>query len=161
MTILDEVYTAGGGDAILNTIELSCTAWANSIVLVSDFVEHDIVTEDLRLLTALPSGMAIALPKRDASGAQNLTFAIDGVRTEATNRLRSAMAAQAVINLTYRAYLASDLNEPADAPYYFVVRSFSARSNHVEVTAGLFDLIDMRWPRMLYNSITAPGLKYL
>ena len=159
MSVLAQVY-AQGGDVILHTVEITSESWDEPIVLVRDFVEHTIITEDNRTLIARPSGMDVALPKRDASGAQNLTFALDGVRPEATRLLRQSHSAGDHINLTYRPYLASDKSEPAEQPYYFIVRSFSAKADHVEVTAGLFDLIDMRWPRIVYDSSTAPGLKY-
>ena len=160
MSVLAQVY-AQGGDVILHTIELYSDAWsADPIVLVRDYQDHGITTEDGRVLTAKASGMAVALPKRDASGAQDITFALDGVRPEATRLLRQAQDAGAEVRLTYRCYLYSDLSEPAEQPNYFIVRRFVAQADHIEVTAGLFDFIDMRWPRVLYDSNTAPALKY-
>ena len=159
MSVLEQVYVEGG-DLILHVIELNTVAWSEPIILVQDFVEHTFTNEDAEEITALPCGMAIALPKRDASGAQSLTFALDGVRPEATRLLRAAQDAQAQINLIYRCYLESDKTEPAEPPYNFIVRSFVAQWDRVEITAGLFDLIDMRWPREVYNSINTPCLKY-
>lgn len=160
-TILSELYASGGDDVILHTIELSCDAWTNPVCLVRDFVNHTMTTEDLRELAFVGCGMDVSLPKRDATGAQNLTFAIDGIRTEAAKLLRSAIAEQVPIRLIYRCYVYSDLTQPAEAPLTLIVRSYRAQSNHVEVTAGLFDLIDMRWPRRVYNSLFSPGLKYM
>lgn len=159
MSILEQVYVEGG-DLILHVIELNSTAWTAPIILVQDFVEHTFTTENDEEITALPCGMAIALPKRDASGSQSLTFGLDGVRPEATRKLRQAQDDQAQINLIYRCYLESDKTEPADPPYNFIVKSFTARWDTVQITAALFDLIDMRWPREVYNSISAPCLKY-
>lgn len=159
MSVLAQVY-AKGGDVILHTIELTSQAWAEPIVLVRDYQNHTITTEDDRELLAVASGMAVALPKRDATGAQDITFALDGVRPEATRLLRQSQDAGAEVRLTYRCYLYSDLSEPAEQPHYFIVRRFVAQADHIEVTAGLFDFIDMRWPRVLYDSNTAPGLKY-
>lgn len=107
-----------GGDVYLGVIEMYSEAWPDRIVLVADFVGHTVITEDGITLNALPSGLAVSLPKRDATGAQNLTFALDGVRPEATRLLRAAESAQKQINLTYRTYLYSDLTEPAEAPYH-------------------------------------------
>lgn len=160
MSALAEVY-AQGGDVILHTVELTSDAWGGApIVLVRDYQDHTIITEDNRTLLARASGMDVALPKRDASGAQDIRFALDGVRPEATRLLRQAQDAGATVRLTYRCYLYSDLSEPAEQPYFMIVRRFTAQADHVEVTAGLFDMIDMRWPRELYNSVNTPGLKY-
>lgn len=159
MSVLEQVYVEGG-DLILHVIELNSSAWGTPIILVQDFVQHTFTTEDAETITAQPCGMAIALPKRDASGAQNLTFALDGVRPDATRLLRLAQDEQAQVNLIYRCYLESDKTEPAEPPYHFIVRAFVAQWDRVEITAGLFDLIDMRWPREVYNSINTPCLKY-
>lgn len=160
MSILAQVY-AQGGDVILHTLELTSTAWGSDpIVLVKDYQDHTITAEDGRELLARATGMAIALPKRDTTGAQDLTFALDGVRPEATRLVRQAQEAQAVVRVIYRCYLYSDLSEPAEPPLYLIARRYTAQMDHIEVTAGLFDLIDMRWPRMVYDSNTAPCLEF-
>lgn len=159
MSVLAQVY-AKGGDVILHTFELTSEAWADPIILVRDYRDHTVTTEDDRELMARGVALDLALPKRDASGAQDITVAFDGVRPEATRLLRQSQDAGVSVRMTYRCYLYSDLSEPAEQPLYMIVRRFSAKADHVEVTAGLFDLIDMRWPRVLYDSNTAPGLKY-
>lgn len=160
MSLLAQVYIEGG-DVILNVIELWSSAWPDRIVLVQDYVGHTFITEDDRTIVAQPSGMAIALPKRDATGAQNLNFAIDGVRVEATELLRSAIDQGDEVFMTFRRYLFSDLTEPAEKPIHFIVRSFTAQADHVEITAGMFSLIDMRWPRQVFDSVNSPCLKYV
>src|SRR5690606_8472782 len=159
MSLLARNYVEGG-DVILHTVELTSSAWAESIVLVKDFQDHTITTELGVELLAKASGMAVALPKRDTTGAQDLTFALDGVRPEATRLVRQAQEVQAVVQVVYRCYLYSDLSEPAEPPLFLISRRYSAQVDHIEVTAGLFDLIDMRWPRIVYDSNTAPCLEF-
>lgn len=160
MSLLEQVYSQGG-DVILHTLELTSTAWGSDpIALVKDYQDHTITTEDERELLARATGMAVALPKRDTTGAQDLTFALDGVRPEATRLVRQAQEAQAVVRVIYRCYLYSDLSEPAEPPLFLIARRYSAQMDHIEVTAGLFDLIDMRWPRIVYDSNTAPCLEF-
>src|SRR5690606_7323020 len=147
MSIIETVYAASSTDVILNTVEIFSPSWDAPIVLVQDYTDHEIITEDSRTLLAKQSGMAVALPNRDNTVAQNLTFAVDGVRSESRGLIRSTIRDQLPVYLTYRCYLLSDLSEPSETPYFYVVRSMQAQANHVELTAGLFDLIDMRWPR--------------
>lgn len=161
MSIIETVYAASSTDVILNTVEIFSPAWEDRIVLVQDYVDHEIITEDSRTLLAKNCGMAVALPKRDNSGAQNLVFAIDGVRSESRGLIRSTIRDQVPVYLTYRCYVLSDLSEPAETPYFYIIRSMQSQADHIELTAGLFDLIDMRWPRNVYNSINAPGLRYI
>lgn len=161
MTILSEFYASATPDTAVHVIELACDAWAEPVVICSDYVDHEIVTEDARTLLAVATAMGVSLPKRNNSATQNLTFALDNVRGEVSQRLRAAQTQQAEVRLIYRAYFASDFTYPADGPLTLVVRSVTARGVHVEITAGLFDLMDYRWPREVYNSLNAPGLRYI
>lgn len=161
MTVLNELYASGGTDVIIPTLELACDAWAKPFVLCNGFVDIVITTEDGRVLQATATGMDVALPKRDATGAQNLRFALDNVRGEAVAAMRQALADESEIRLIYRAYVSSDLGGPAENPANFIVRQFVARGSAVEITAGYFDLIDMQYPRDVYTDSFAPGLKYM
>lgn len=161
MTILSELYATGGTDVKLHTIDLRCEAWPEPIVLVKDYVNHSITTEDGELLVALSCGMDVKLPKRDNKGAQDLTFAIDNVRGEASTLLREALRTQKPVYLTYRCYLASDLTRPAETPYKFIVRNYRATAATVEITSGVFDLINLAFPRFRYDPIFSPAIKYL
>lgn len=161
MSILEQVYAGSKNDVILDVIELQSSAWPEPIVLVHDYQDHVITTEDGRTLTATGVAMSATMPKRDSSAAQDVRFVMDGVRAGASELVRAAQEQGSVINLTHRIYLYSDLSEPADEPRRYIVRALSAQANNIEVTAGLFDIIDMRWPRLVYNSNTAPCLKYI
>lgn len=159
MSIIQEVY-ASGGDLILNLVGIHSPNWNNSIWLVQDNIKHTFTTPDYGVVTATSCAMTVSLPKRDASGSQDLRFVFDGVRPEATRRVRQAMQAQEMVNLVFHRYLASDKTEPAEPPIHFIVNQFTSQRDTVQITATLFDLIDMRWPRNVYNSVTAPCLKY-
>ena len=161
MSILRELYAQGGDDVILHTLELTCTAWEEPLVLVRDFADHDIVTEDGREIKAIATGMSIALPRRDNTAAQKLTFALDGVRQDATILLRQAISSQRKVTLTYRVYVSSNLAAPADRPFFFEVHGVKATADRVEITAGIFDFIDMKWPREVFDSRNAPGLRFM
>lgn len=160
MTILEQVY-ASGGDVLLNTLELSCSAWAEPILLCDGFEDQACVTEDGRAVTFIASGIAVALPARGTSGGQTLTFAIDNVTGEAQQKVDAALEAEERMVLTYRCYLASDKSAPAEAPYRMTVLSGQIKGPSVQVEAGYYDLINAAWPRDLYTTDFAPGLKYL
>lgn len=160
MSILEELYASGGGDVILSTFEIFSSAF-EPIIFVADYQDHVITTEDSRVLTAQQASIQIAEPKRDANGSHNIRFAIGGVRAESSNIVRRAIRAQAQVNLTYRRYLYSDLTAPAEEPYFLIVRKAQFYDDVIQVDAGLFDLIDLKYPREVYNSVNAPGLRYL
>jgi len=157
---LEQVY-ASGGDVLINTLELSCVAWADPILLCDGFENQACITEDERAVTFIASGIAVELPDRGTSGGQTLTFAIDNVTGEAQQKIDAALEAEERIILTYRCYLASDKSAPAEAPYRMTVLDGEINGPSVQVEAGYYDLINSAWPRDLYTTEFAPGLKYL
>lgn len=161
MTILNQFYASGGPDVRLFTLELTCPAWGEPILLCNGFTDQTCVTEDARTITFIASGIDIALPAKTNQGSQNLTFAIDNVTGEAQQKIDQALEAEQEVMMTFRTYLASDLSAPAEAPYRFVVRAGRMQGSTITIQAGFFDAINTRFPRDLYTANFAPGIKYL
>lgn len=160
MTILEQVY-ASGGDVIISTIELSCPAWGESVLICNGFEDQTVTTETSVTLTFTAAGIDVALPKKNSSGAQTLTFAIDNVTGEAQSLIDQALESEERITLIFRTYLASDLSSPADTPLRMTVIGGTMRGSGVQIQAGFFDLINTAWPRDVYTAKFAPGLRYL
>lgn len=160
MTVLDQVY-ASGGDVIILTLELTSGAWTAPILICNGFEDQTVTTENDDVLTFVAAGIDVALPSRTNQGSQTLTFAIDNITGEAQRKIDEALEAEEQVIMTFRTYLASDLSAPAEAPYRFVVRSGRMQGNTVTVQAGFFDAINTRFPRDLYTTNFAPGIKYL
>lgn len=160
MTVLEQVY-ASGGDVVIETLELNCAAWDVPLYLCNGFEDHICVTEAGVTVTFLAAAIQVALPKRTNQGDQVLTFTIDNITGEAQQLVDEALDAEARVNIIYRAYLASDKTQPAENPYRMVVRGGVMQGTAVQVNAGFFDLINTAWPRDLYTTEFAPGLKYL
>lgn len=160
MTILNQIY-ASGGDVIIPTLELTCPAWDEPLLLCGGFEDQVCTTEDDRTLTFVASGIDVALPKRDNRGAQNLVFAIDNVTGEAQRRVDQALIAEERVTIIFRQFLASDKSTPAETPYVFTVLSGRMVGSQVQITSGFFNAIGTAWPRKLYTTNFAPGIKYL
>jgi len=160
MSILETVY-ASGGDIIINTLELTCDAWSESIFLCDGFENQTCTDEDGREVTFTASGIAIALPKKDNSGNQKLVFQIDNVTGEAQALIDQAIEANERVTLIYRSFLASDKSAPPEPPYRMTVLSGTAQGVSLRIEAGFFDLLNTAWPRDTYTATFAPGLKYL
>lgn len=159
MTIISQIY-ASGGDVIIPTLELTCPAWVEPILLCRGYENKTCITEDGRTLTFLASGIQVSLPAKDNRGAQNLNFAIDNVTGEAQQRIDQALEAEQRIMMTYREFLASDKTTPAEPPFVFTVLSGRMVGPTVQVSAGFFNAIGTAWPRMLYTTEFAPAIKY-
>lgn len=160
MTVLDRVY-ASGGDIIISTIELTCPAWTGPVLICNGFEDQTVTDENNDVKVFLAAGIDVALPKKNTQGSQTLIFAIDNITGEAQQKIDQALESEERISLTFRTYLASDLSVPADNPLRMTVISGELRGTSVQISCGFFNLIDTGWPRRLYTTKFAPGLKYL
>lgn len=161
MTILERLCASGGPEVLIPMLELSCVIWPEPICVCPGFDDHLCTTEDGRTLLFVGSPLAISLPKKDASGIQNLIFAIDNITGHPQRRVDEALAADAQVFLTLRKYLSTDLSYPAEMPYRLIVRGGRCERSQVQITAGYHALTDYAWPRDIYDSNFAPALKYL
>lgn len=123
MNPLDILRSSGGTDVEIPTIELSSSAWADSIFVCAGYFDQTFTLEDSRVITFQATGMDATLPKKDNQGSQVLGVAIDSVRGEAQRRLDAAKAAGAKVTMTYRLYLDSDHSAPAESQWLW---TFSA-----------------------------------
>lgn len=159
MTILNQVY-ASGGDVIISTLELTCPAWDAPVLICQGYEDQICITEDSRTLTFLASAVDIALPKKGNSAGQTLTFAIDNITGEAQQKIDQALEAESRMTATYRMYLESDKLAPAEPPYRMTILGGSMQGSGIQIQCGFFDLINTKWPRELYTTKFAPGLRY-
>jgi hypothetical protein len=158
---LDILRSSGGTDVEIPTIELSCSAWADSLYLCAGFFDQTFTLETGEVKTFQASGLDATLPKKDNQGTQVLGVAVDNVRGEAQRRLDAAKAVSAEVLMTYRLYLESDPSAPAERPMTLEVLSFSAQGPTVELQGGYFNMVGSAWPRFRYTSDFAPGIKYI
>lgn len=161
MSILDIARASGGDDCEIPTLELSCSAWTESVFICAGFYNQTFTLEDGRVVTFLASGLDVSLPKRDNSGAQSLGIAIDNVLGTAQVLIDQAKAAGARITLTMRLYLESDPGAPAERPIVMPARTAEMSEGTIQLSGGYFDLINAAWPRRRFTLAEFPGLRYL
>jgi len=161
MNPLEVAFASPGAEVLIPCVELSCPAWPASILLTHGFENITAIAEDGRVLTYEAGGIDVAMPKKDNTGAQSVTFAIDGVTGQAQNLIQAAIDSEQRISLTLRLYLSTNLSAPAQRPYFMTVRSGTLEVEHVEVQAGYFDMIRVKFPRDNYNADTFPCIKYV
>jgi hypothetical protein len=154
LSIIKRLYASGGPEIIYVTLEI--TDGVTTYWLLQGM-------EDLVLGGQLYQGVGIdvALPKRNASGMQDLTFAIDNTTGEVGRLLREALSAKRSIVVTLRKFTSDDVSVPALNPITFQVKTGAITNETANITAGYFDLLNTAWPRRLYDLFTFPGLTYL
>lgn len=161
MNPIDVLRASGGTDVEIPTIELSCSAWPESIYVCAGFVDEVFTLETGAQQLFQASGLDASLPKRGNDASQVLGVAIDNVMGLAQQRVGWAKDAGVKIFMTYRLYLASDHSAPAEKPLPMEVLSFTAKGSKVELQGGYFNLIVSAWPRFRYNAEFSPGIKYI
>lgn len=154
MSILKRLYASGGPEIIYTTLEI--TDGVETYWLLKGM-------EDMILGGQLYTGLGIdvALPKRNASGMQDLTFAIDNTTGEVGRLLREALSAGRQIIVTLREFTSDDVSVPARNPITFNVKTGSINNSTAQITAGYFDLLNTAWPRRIYDLAVFRGLTYL
>ena len=116
MTILDQFYASGGYDVAILTLELTCPAWTEPVLICNGFEDQVCVTEDGRTLNFIAAAIDVSLPKKSNQGSQSLNFAIDNITGEAQLKIDEALEAEARVSMTFRIFLESDKSAPAEAP---------------------------------------------
>lgn len=160
-TLIERVYASAGPEVIIDTIELACPAWTESIYIVKGYEDMTLGLDSVVYKTFIAAPIAIALPKKSNQGSQSLNFAIDNVTGQAQRLIDQAIESEQRIRLTFRRYLDTDLSQPSENPFYATVLSGNVTGTTVQIEAGFQDLLSYAWPRKLYTTEFAPGLKYL
>ena len=160
-TLIERVYASAGPECIIDTIELACDAWDESIYIVKGFDDMTLGLDGSVFKTFMAAPIAIALPKKSNQGSQSLNFAIDNVTGQAQRLIDQAIESEKRIRLTFRRYLDSDITQPSENPFYATVLGGNVTGTTVQIEAGFVDALNYAWPRKLYTTDFAPGLKFL
>ncbi len=90
-----------------------------------------------------------------------MQFAIDNVTGEAQKLIDDAIDSEKIVTVIYRAYLMSDLSQPAERPLTMTMSGASINGSQVTVTCSYMDMINYAFPRKHYNANEHPGIKYI
>lgn len=164
-TILEQIYreavASGGKEAFVRTLEITCPAWSQPVLICNGFKDRVCGTEDGRMLTFEAANIGIALAAKNNKGNQALAFGVDNTTGRVQQFADEAIDANARVTAVYRVYLASDLSAPCERPYRMSVNSDSFERNQATLQCGFFDLIGTAFPRVIANTERFPCLKYL
>jgi len=155
---LAEVNASAGPEQRLLTLEISSDAF-ETIAICNGFTDRTCTTEDARSVLFEAANMDAQLARRNNTGNQTLTFAVDNTTGEVSNRVDDSRAAQARVTAVFRVYLLSNLGAPAEKPYRLTLLSGSIQGVVAQLQMGYFNMIGVSWPRELYTVNEFPGLR--
>lgn len=148
-------------DQIIRTLELTCGAWTEPVLICTGFEDITAVTEDGRIVTFIGANIDIALAAKNNKGNQTLAFAVDNTTGEASLKIDQAIDANARVTAIYRTYLNTNLSAPAEKPYVLTLLSGDIQGQEAQLQTGFFNMIGVAWPRALYTVNFVPALRYL
>ncbi|CAB3712444.1 hypothetical protein CEY09_30305 [Achromobacter marplatensis] len=156
MSTLAEVYaSAPAGSLIIPSLEIAI-AGIVPIRICSGF-EDQVLGGELYEAGSL----SISLPAKNTTGMQTLNFGVAGVNSTVQFYFDQALESGEAVKITYREFLESDKTQPARRPYVMDLIGGSLQDGEASLSAGFFDVLNLRWPRQLYTAQNAPGIRYL
>lgn len=160
MTILKIVYaSAPTGEVIIPSLEIQIPN-GEPVRICDGFEDHLLgVDGEYKLFEA--GSLSIALPAKNTTGQQALTFGVPNANGLAQRYVDDALESGVRVPLIYREYLASDKSAPARRPYVLTMGGGVFEGMEAQFEASYYDLLNSAWPRERYTAETAPGIKYL
>ena len=157
---LKEAYAAAPADVIIyHTLEISHPAFTQPIYVVRDWADLNANLETGAPVTFLRFAFNLVKPEVSPTGVPQCTVEIDNVSRDILANVQLAMQSTALITMTYREYISTDLTGPQnDPPMTMVISNISADVFKVRATASFGDLNNKRFPNEEYTAERFPGL---
>jgi hypothetical protein len=157
---MQRIYaSAPAGETVLETLELAHPLFARTHYITNGPLPFTATLETGATVDFLTLPFSAKQPNSDAGGNQDLALVIDNVDREIIEELeRASVDPTTRIAVTYRAYASSDLSAPGSTPIVLSISDVSAALTTVQATAGRTDVLNRRFPAVLYEVQQFPGL---
>lgn len=161
-----EAYASAPVDTVIyHTLEIRHPAFSEPIRVVRDIADLSATLEADAPLNGgeevdfLGFRFDLLPPEMTASGSPQCVIEIDNVSREILANIELAMATADLIEVTYRAFLSSDLGGPQnDPPLTLTIYTISANPMRIRAVAGFNDLNNKKFPGAEYDADSFPGL---
>lgn len=157
---LKEAYASAPASVVIyHTLEINHPAFSEPIYVVRDFEDLNAQLEDGTPVTFIRFAFNLVKPEVSATGVPQCTVEIDNVSRDILANVQLAMQSTALITMTYREYISTDLSGPQnDPPMTMVLSNIQADVFKVRATASFGDLNNKRFPTEEYTAERFPGL---
>lgn len=155
--------SAPAGIVRIATLELIHPEFENGghIYLCVGFDNITATLETGEVVEFIACGMDVALPAKNATGRQDLGFAIDNVLGRAYRNIRAALETSQPMELIHRTYLSTNLTELYEPPNRATITEGEMSGGTLNINASYFDLINYLFCRDTYDLNRFPGLAYI
>ena len=161
-----EAYAAApASEVVLYTLEFRNSSFTTPIRVILDnpntdaYLEAGAPENPGEEVTFIGLHFEVTRPEMGDNGAPEMTIVLDNVSPEIEEQMSAAIFSQAVIAVTLRLYLASDLSGPQnDPPIHMEVKSCRADDYKVTATCSFGNLTNTRFPSEIYKLANYPSL---
>ncbi|GAA4879761.1 DUF1833 family protein [Ferrimonas pelagia] len=162
MKAIEVAYASAPADeAVIHTLELEHPAFPGGVFrLCNGFNDIALTLETGETVTFTAAGLGINLPERAVVGREDLAFAMDNVTGDVRHNMLAAQEQGGEIPVRYRPYLETDPTGPAQPPLVLTAVGYADDRRSATVTASFRNLMDKRWPFLLFTPAKYPGIKY-
>lgn len=157
---LARIYaSAPVGEEIWETLELSHPLFSKTYYITNAANSFTAFLETGVAVDFITLPFAAKQPSSNSGGQQDMALVIDNVDREIIEELERASADPSTrIAVTYRAYASTNLGAPGSNPIALAISEVSAGLATVEATAGRADVLNKKFPAVLYTIAQFPGL---
>lgn len=162
-----EAYASAPVDSVvLHTLELWHPSWTDPIRVVRDRaaldarIEAGAARNPGEIVTFAAYAFDIVPPDQTSGGLPQATIEIDNVSRDIVAAIDLAVTQTDKITAIYRAYLSTTATDgpETDPPLELTLITVTATVFRVTATAGFPNLLDRKFPRLVYDIDTFPGL---
>ena len=154
--------SAPADDPIIHSLQLINPDFdTGEFCLCSGFDDLDMGIESGEQKQFLAMGLGIQLPERSITGREDLSFGIGNITGYTRQQMLKAKNGGHDTTLIYRPYLASNLFGPARGPLSMTVVNYTDNRQTATLSASFRNLMDRRWPSVLFTPQKYPGVKYV
>jgi hypothetical protein len=164
---LQEAYASAPVDSIIHhTLELWHPGFTDPIRVVRDRtaldarLEVDAARDGGEIVTFVAYAFDIVPPDQTTSGLPQCVIEIDNVSREIVAQIDLAVAQPEPIIVIYRQFLSDTATEgpETDPPLELTLITVTATVFRVRATAGFPDLLNKKFPALVYDLDSFPGL---
>jgi hypothetical protein len=157
---LQRLYaSAPTGEAIWETLEISHPEFSQTRWITNTALPFTATIETGEAIDFITLPFSAKLPASNGGGTQELALVIDNVDREIIEELERASTDPTTrIAVKYRAFASSDLTRPGSDPIDLSISEVSANMTRIEATAGRTDVLNKKFPAVLYTVALYPGL---
>jgi len=163
---IKEAYAVAPNNSVAyHTLEIYHPSFTTPIRVVRDFVDLSARLESTAprdastYVTFVGYAFDFVLPEVSTGGVPQLQITIDNVARDIMAGLEQAVTTSTPITVIYRLFISTDLTAPQNnPPMSMTIISISADVFKVTATATFGDMVNKKFPTVLYNIETFPGL---